>query len=171
MDGVSDDSNLLVDAMRHLADQQVARAERVRTSARQTFAYLTAIFTVAQAGTLAAFARDRAPSHHLAPWLLGLAIATVVVLGIAGVLAVKAEQLKKAPEIGPADITKAGDDAIESGEPLGEELTLLYAQRIEAQGAVIDERREPLKYLSWAAIGAIVLLVCELIVALVGRFA
>jgi hypothetical protein len=165
----SDDSRLLVEAMRHLADQQVARAERVRTSARQTFAYLTGIFTLAQAGTLAAFAH-----HGMPEWTegvtLGLALGTVGCLGLAGFFAIRAEQLKPAPEIAPIDITKAADDAELSGESIGDGLVMLYARRIDQQGAVINSRRMPLKDLTSVALVTILLVVLELAAALIGRF-
>jgi hypothetical protein len=165
----SEDSRLLVEAMRHIADQQVERAERVRTSARQTFAYLTAIFTIAQAGTLAAFAHQGMP-HWAERATLVLALATVGCLGVASIFAIRAERLRVAPEIAPRDLTRTADEAESTGEPVGDALALLYAERIEKQGKVIAERRAPLDALTVVAHLTIFFLVLELGVAIVGRF-
>jgi hypothetical protein len=166
----SDDSRLLVEAMRHIADQQVERAERVRTSARQTFAYLTGVFTVAQAGTLAAFAHQGMPEWAERATLV-LALVTVVCLGVGGFFVIRTERLKVAPEIAPWDVTRVADEAEETGEPVGDALALLYAERIEKQGKAIDERRAPLDVLTAMAFLTIFFLILEVGVALVGRFA
>jgi hypothetical protein len=156
--------------MRHLADQHVARAERVRASARQTFAYLTAIFTVAQAGTLSGFDADELTSLEQS-LMLSAALLAVVGIAAAGLLTLKADRLRRAPEIAPRDITSAGDTAHEHGEPVSDELTLLYADRIRAHSELIDERRGPLKHLTWVAGSTIILLVIQIIVALIARLA
>src|SRR5689334_10774297 len=48
-------SKLVMDAMRHIADQQFDRAERVRLGARQTFLYVSALFTIGQAAAFTNF--------------------------------------------------------------------------------------------------------------------
>jgi hypothetical protein len=165
----SEDSRLLVEAMRHIADQQVERAERGRTSARQTFAYLTGIFTLAQAGTLAAFAHQGMPTWAERATLV-LSLATVACLGVASFFAIRAERLRIAPEIAPKDLTRTADEAETTGGLSETRSRLLYAERIEKQGKVIDERRVPLDVLTTMAFLTIFFLVLEVGVALVGRF-
>jgi hypothetical protein len=169
-DRVGEDAGLLVEAMRHLADQQVERAERVRAAARQTFAYVTGIFTLAQAGALTAFGQKQISGTEQ-KYILALALLAAVGVGVTAIFALSAERLRRAPEIAPDDITKAGDQAAEHGEPVGEELTLLYARRIDEQVKVINERRAPLTRVTIAAGVTIAIVVAELIVALIARFA
>ena len=45
--------------MRQLANDQQDRGERVRNSARNTFIYLSALFTVAQTVALSGFMQDK----------------------------------------------------------------------------------------------------------------
>lgn len=56
-------SKLVLEAMRHLADQQLEQAERVRSAARQTFVYLAGFFTLAQAAAFTGFAKE-----SVTPW-------------------------------------------------------------------------------------------------------
>jgi hypothetical protein len=154
--------------MRHLADQEVARAERVRAAARHTFAYLTAIFTVAQAGTLSAFGANAL--NGLEQVLL-LTTAILAALGIltAGLLALLADRLRDAPEIAPQDITRAVDNAYEHDESVSDALTLVYADRIKAHAEVVNGRRCLLRALNIAAGSTMIVLIAQIIIALIAR--
>lgn len=169
--GVSEDPNEpLVEAMRHLADQQVARAERVRAAGRQTFAYLTAVFTVAQAGTLSTFGSDDLTRSEQT-LLLIVALLALGALGATGILALVTDRLRTAPEIAPEDLTEAAGAAEERGEPVSDELILLYGERAKKQSAIIRERRTPLKALTFFAGSTIVAVIVQIAIALVARFA
>jgi hypothetical protein len=84
------DAGRIVDALKASADQELTIAERVSGKARQAFALAAGVFVVAQTVAFGNFEANNL-SDRERDWILGLAIAAVVLLGAAAFATIKAD--------------------------------------------------------------------------------
>src|SRR6218665_546848 len=91
--------DLVLDAVRDVLNEQRGEAERLRSSARQTFVFVTVLFTIAQTAVFAEFGGKGALTPGEKTWLLSLGLASVVGVGVTGFLALYADVLQSAPAV------------------------------------------------------------------------
>jgi hypothetical protein len=164
-------SKLVLEAMRHLADQQLERAERVRSFSRQTFVYVAALFTVAQTVTLTSFAASSVSSSERV-FILIPAIAAAVLLGVAGLATLNVDRLREVRDFGVADILReAGKAERDPTFSFADRLGKLYADSAEARAAAVETRREATFWGTVAASLTIFLVVAEVVISLITRLA
>ncbi len=165
----AEDPQLVLDAVRDVYDEQRASAERLRTSAQQTFVFVSVLFTIAQTAIFADFGGSGVLSAGEKTWLLILGCGAVAGVGLTGFLAMYAHVLQHAPGIAVSDIVHHVKAVIRQGEPTEYALIELYDQAIRDQQQVIESRRERLRWLSVAAALTVGLTVAEIAVALFVR--
>lgn len=161
-------SKLVLEAMRHLADQQLERAERVRSAARQTFVYLAGFFTLAQAAAFMGFA-----SKDVTPWeqtrLIWVALVAAIALGTTGVFTLATDKLRKVKDLAPEDVAREGDEAIETDEFVADRLVKLYFDAAKQQQGAVEDRQAPSNLVQFTAAVTVLATLAEVVVSLVVR--
>lgn len=161
-------SRAVAEAMRHLADQQYDRAERLRAAARQTFLWVSALFTVTQVVALSAFGEDKiTPGEQQS--LMWIAIVGASFLLVTLLLTIGTDRLRKVADIAPDDLVRAADDAVESGDHFGDALVAMYHLTATRRAEAVKERREWLYSVTVFAAITVTVLVGEIVYALIIR--
>jgi hypothetical protein len=163
-------SRLVLEAMRHLADEQQARAERVRSSARNTFIYLSALFTVAQAVALGEFGESTV-SDAERKWIVYVGVAAAAALALTGVITIVVDRLRRVPDIAPGDLEREADIAIDNDEFVADRFTKLYKATARERAAAIEERSPWLLSLTLGAVATVLIVVAEIVISLLARVA
>lgn len=164
---VAEHSKLVLEAMRHHADQQMLRAERVRSTARQMFVYVSVLFTVAQTVAFTSFGAE--VSDQAQRFILGSGLVAAVALGFTGIMALLTDQLRSVSDASPDDIARESDKAIDAGEFVGDALVKLYSDTSKARVEAIEEKRQLLRFTTRGAIATVVLVLAEIAISLVAR--
>lgn len=161
-------AKLVAEAMRHLADQQITRADRVRGTARQTFVYVSAFFAVAQAVAFSSFGQEGvSPSDQTTVILFG--IAAVIAVAATGVLTICVDQLRRVPDASPQDIVDQADKAIDEDEHVSNNLTKLYAKNVKERSKAIEERTKWSSWVTFSAMVSVGLILAEVLASLIVR--
>lgn len=161
-------SRMVLEAMRHLADQQYDRAERTRSSARQTFAFVAALFTVAQTVAFTGFSADLVSGDERA-WILRLGIAAAWTLGVTGICALATEALRRVSDISARDLLEEADEAEEADEFVGDRYIKLYVDSTQARTKAVESRQPWRLATTVVAIMTVLLVVAEIAVSLIAR--
>lgn len=157
-------SNLLAE-FKELAEAQKAESLRITGSARGAFALVAGFFAVAQTAALSSFNESSVGKHHqhlILHWAMGAAVC----LAITGLLVLATSYLWKYAAVGPADLEKAADKAIDEDEDLAVILARRYQEQIENGETILARRRVLLFFTSVATGAALVATTIEIILAL-----
>jgi hypothetical protein len=165
----SEDAKYVLEAVRDVLDEQRASAERLRSSARQTFVFVSVLFTIAQTAVFTNFDGTGGLSSTEKGALLVLGIAAVAGVATTGLLALAADALQPARAVAVSDIVREVEKAASRGEPATYALIDLYDTAIKELVSVVDKRRARLSCLSVAAALTIGFVVVEIAVALLVR--
>jgi hypothetical protein len=163
-------AKLVLEAMRRLSDEQVERAERVRNSARNTFLFLSGIFTVAQTATISALNSNKV-SHTDRAWVIALAITAAGVLAFTGFVTIIVDHLRRVRDISTDDIEREANAAVDNDEFVGDRLITLYRASAKGRAAAVDARAKWLTSHTWAAVAVVALVVTETVLSLISRIA
>jgi hypothetical protein len=151
----AEEEKLVLEAMRHLADQQLERADRLRGTARQMFAYTTGVFTLAQSAAFVGF--NQKP--NIVSWeqttLLVLAMLAGAAVIATGVATFCQDKLKTVPDISEDDVKDAEQAAVAQGTSVAPRLSAKYAKAFKERREAIEARRGDR---DWVAITAAVTL-------------
>jgi len=161
-------AKLVAEAMRHLADQQIVRADRVRGTARQTFVYVSAFFAVAQAVAFSSFGQEVvSPSDQTTVILFG--IAAVVAVAVTGVLTICVDQLRQVRDANAQDILTHADKAVDEDDHVSNSLTRLYENNARERSKAIEERAKWSSAVSYSAMISVGLILAEVLASLIVR--
>ncbi len=157
-----------MDALKGSSDQELTIADRLAGKARQAFALGAGVFVVAQTVAFGNFdARNLSTTEQ--QWIIGLAIAAVVALGIAGIATLKAD----APEAsGDLPLAKLEDDlnAVYEGDPdVVGRLAEYYLGIVRTRREANKRRRTSYVWARGFVVLSLLTTVGELIYALIAR--
>jgi hypothetical protein len=125
------DANLALDVLRGLVDQELTRAERSATRARQVFALAAGFFAVVSTVAFTSFAKNFISGHerHVMLWL---AAAAGICLAACGIALLVADRAFRSSHLTPDNVL----DTL--NEPPGEPATYRF---VELYAGVVDEMR------------------------------
>lgn len=164
------DAAEIVNALKSSADQELTIAERLASKARQAFALGAGFFVVAQTVAFGNFDASKITTHDQ-HWIIGMAIAAVLVLGLAAVATLRADSTVAS---GDLPLSKLEDDlnAAYDGDPdvLGR-LGGYYLGVVRSRRSANAKRRSAYKFARLAVVCSLTATVAELVLALVARTA
>jgi hypothetical protein len=167
-DALDEGRKLAMEAMRHLADGQLDRAERVRLSARQAFVYVSGFFAVAQVVTFSAFANANIANGEQ-DWIVRMALGAAISVAITGILAIWTDKLRSVPDPTPKDIADAIDEAEAEGTPAADALTQLYASVVKNRSKAVKDRGAWIKATTAFAMVTVAVTLAEIVLSLLYR--
>ncbi len=167
----ADVSKFVLEAVRGLAEEQAARADRVRSSARQTFAYVSTLFTVAQAGAVAVMTRADTSmlSSKERVGLVALGLAAALALAVVGVATVWVDRLRSVRDPAPGDFAREADKALANDGFASDGVAAVYATVMRERKKAVDDRRKGLHWVTAGAYTAVLLVLAQIAVVLVSQ--
>ncbi len=164
----AEESKLVLDAVQDVLAQQRSSAERLRSQARQTFVFVSVLFTIAQTAAFTSFGENEVsgPEQRL---MLLCGIAAVVGVGVTGWLALRGDKLQVVEAVAVADILRYVNDERYADVPVSDVLIKLYDAEIAKQKSVITGRRRNAGYLGDAVTITVLLVIAEIAVAFIAR--
>lgn len=161
-------SKLVLEAVRHLADQQQARAERTRSAARQMFVYVSVVFTVGQTVAFTSFGQANLVGGEQG-WILKAGVVSAFALALTGVLAIITDRLRPVRDASVEDILDQADKAIDAKDFVGAYLTKLYADNAIARSKAVEDRQGWLTATTVSAVATVTLVLGEITISLISR--
>lgn len=159
-----EDSRLALDLLRGMADQELARAERFSSQARNGFALAAGFFAVVQTVAFGSFLGAKVTTHEL--WaIMGLAAAASALLAMAGFFVLEVQRTRRGYNLSPEIVIGVlGERGGEEGAVV-DRFVELYAGFVDSLRGLNTLRRDAAGRVRMAVTGSLCLTVLELLVA------
>lgn len=162
------DAGKVVEALKSSSDQELTIAERLASKARQAFALGAGVFVVAQTVAFGSFnvGKISAREQH---WIIGLAIAAIVVLGLAAVATLKADATVTSGDLPLEKLEADLNAAYEGDEDVVGRLGGYYLGVVRTRREANKTRRRWYGWARRAVTLSLFVTTAELVVALMAR--
>jgi hypothetical protein len=162
------DAGKIVDALKSSADQELTIAERLASKARQAFALGAGVFVVAQTVAFGNFDVEKISTREQ-HWIIGLAIAAVIVLGVAAIATLKADSTAPSGDLPLDKLEHDLNEAYEGDQEVLGRLGGYYLGVVQTRREANTTRRKWYGRARWIVTASLFATIGELVVALVFR--
>jgi hypothetical protein len=173
--GIADAEGWLLDAYRAELDHGYEVAERLEAKTQRAIGFTGAFFALVQAAAVSSLLKslERNDQH----WLVGIALAALVALAVAGLSVLRQERLRRLGQV-PLDqlnnlmvdvYEPVADRASEAPRKVSRELARIYAAVVTERRDTNDDRAQLYVRARWLCVLSIILTSAELAWGLIAR--